>query len=320
MIPDDIKLSYLQLEETNDHSIVIITGIDIRHERFALRILQEFGGLVKAWYICDPTTPFRTIVKTESIKPSYNRKTFTEVWRIYKNKVLPYIKREGLLHSISRAYKEFLKRTLNKPVKDLDSEVSSAIFQMEINEMRKLTKTNPIRIHPTEINTEYFINKIGEIDPYFLLTLGGPLYKKDLLESIKGICINQHAGHSPEYKGSYTTYWPIYHRNLNMLASTVHILNTGADNGPILRRSLPNIIKSDDLKAMFNRVVALGTEMMIEVVQDIINDKKVKVFYQNQNIGKTYLSKEYTNRISNRTRKDVKKNWIREELESFKEW
>ncbi len=167
-----------------------------------------------------------------------------------------------------------------------------ALFGQEVADLESSVLCQPVKIHPADVNSPAFVHEIERLSPYFLLTLGGPLYKKSLLDAVRGIAINQHAGHSPELRGSNTTEWALYHRNLDHVSATVHLTTSGADAGPILRRSNPCLFPSDDVNTVFARVVALGTELMIESVQEIIADKNVIIFPQPLRTGKTYLSKQ----------------------------
>ena len=186
--------------------------------------------------------------------------------------------------------------------------------------MKRFSIIKPIKINPKDVNETSFINEIKKLDPYFFLTLGGPLYKKSLLETISGVAINQHAGHSPKLKGSHTTEWALYHRSLNYVSNTVHITTTGADAGPILRRSNPCILLNDDINTIFVRVVALGTELMIEVVKEIIKNKNVRVFIQPRTVGRTYLGKEFKPYILRSLIRDFKANWLKDELNKLRDF
>src|SRR5689334_21943455 len=58
MIPVDLPSKILTLPETDRHTIVLITGSSGSHlayERFALRMQQEFGSDVVAWFQHCPT-------------------------------------------------------------------------------------------------------------------------------------------------------------------------------------------------------------------------------------------------------------------------
>ena len=53
MIPNELEGIPANFPATDDYSIVIITGKSIRSQHFALRVIEEFGDLVKCWYECD---------------------------------------------------------------------------------------------------------------------------------------------------------------------------------------------------------------------------------------------------------------------------
>jgi len=188
------------------------------------------------------------------------------------------------------------------------------LFFNEIEDLKPYAKVKPRIINPLDIHDEAILDEIRRLDPYFILTLGGPLYKKQLLELARGLAINQHAGHSPDMKGSRTTEWALFHRNIRYVSNTIHILSTGADDGPILRRSNPCMFRDDTINTIFLRVVALGTELMIEVVQDIILNKKVTIYRQPRMTGRTYLGRDFSTHIMRSLVRDFKSGWLNDEL------
>jgi len=194
------------------------------------------------------------------------------------------------------------------------------LFKKEIEELEAFSTIKPKKINPLDVHSEEFVNEVKKINPYFFLTLGGPLYTKPLLQAARGIAINQHAGHSPILKGSSTTEWALYHRNIKYVSSTVHITTSGADAGPILRRSNPCMFPNDSYEKIFSRVVALGTELMIEVVHDIIKDKRLVIFKQPREMGRTYLQKEFNHNIRNAIVKDFKAGWLSKELSKLRQF
>ncbi len=194
-----------------------------------------------------------------------------------------------------------------------------ALLGQEVAELEHFAVRAPIKVHPTDVNSPTFVQEIETLSPYFFLTLGGPLYKKPLLDAVRGVAINQHAGHSPELRGSNTTQWALYYRNLDHVSATVHITTSGADAGPILRRSNPCLFPTDDVNTIFARVVTLGTELMIESVQEIIADKTVMTFPQTPRTGKTYLSKQFPDIIEPIMR-DFRNGWLQKALEQQRQF
>src|SRR5690606_697931 len=104
----------------------------------------------------------------------------------------------------------------------------------------------------------------------FLLTLGGPIIGRRALAAVRGVAINQHAGWSPDLRGSGTIERALFHRRLDWVGSTVHVMSTAVDAGPILRRAHATLHADCTPAECFLRVVSLGTELMLEVVDEAI--------------------------------------------------
>lgn len=280
MLPLELEKRIINLPETDNHSIVMITSNDLRHKRFAYRLQKEFGDLILVWYELSHDVP----AKYAPAKPAAPKQVSKPV--------------KPIIEKLKESYRQ--------------SQIK--LFAEEIEDLKAYSKLEPVKISWQDVHSEYFIDEIKKYNPYFFLTLGGPLYKKPLLDSIRGVTINQHAGHFPDFKGTNTTEWALYHRNLRCVSSTIHIITTGADAGPIFRRSNPCIFHKDHFTTVFTRIVALGTELMIEVVQDVIKDKKVVVFDQSQTVGRTYLDKHFDEKIITALTRDFDNNWLEDEL------
>ena len=136
-----------------------------------------------------------------------------------------------------------------------------------------------------------------------------------VINSVNGLALNQHAGHSPNYRGSRTIEWALYHRDIKSLSNTVHLTTTSADSGPILRRSNICIHPDDKPQKLFFKSVALGTELMIEVINEIIDKDNILVFDQPKSIGTTYLGRELTKDILISIIKDFKNGWLKNAVE-----
>lgn len=304
MYPLELAPETLPLPETDDHSIVLVTGNGLRHKRFAYRIQQAFGEQVVGWFELDAGV---------STAAGGGNTTADRGQRERRGRLTGL--RRGNLGARVRARlharnteKQLRKYYAAQQQADLD------IFGAAIDSLKQFALTPPIRIHPTEVATTAFLARLETLNPYFFLTLGGPLYKKPVLDTVRGVAINQHAGHSPLLRGSNTTQWALYHRQLDHVSATVHITTTGADAGPILRRSSPCLFPTDSVNHVFARVVALGTELMIESVREIIADKGVTVFPQPPGSGRTYLSQEL-GAILPAIQRDFAAGWLPAELQ-----
>lgn len=324
MFPDDLEMSSITLPEVKETPIVIITGNRPRHKRFALRLQQEFGALVSKWYELDsgvePRFSAGTGVEMSETKPAGNTLSMIRWWQdrftiANRMGLLPAAK--TLLQKTTRVLRKRLQSRLSQTGTD---KLEQHFFDDELQMISKFSVLDPTRIHPYDVGKDGFVDELKRVAPFLILTLGGPLYKGSVISSASGLAINQHAGHSPDFKGSRTVEWALYHRQLDKVASTVHIMNTGADAGPILRRSQPCLFPNDDPYTVFLRVVALGTELMIEVVKDILTKGKITVFNQPNNSGRTYLNSEYTLEIDGFVRRDFRNGWLGYELERVRNY
>ena len=126
--------------------------------------------------------------------------------------------------------------------------------------------------------------------------------------------MNQHDGWCPEYRGSYTVVWALYHRDLSKIAKTVHILTNGMDAGPILRRSIACLAVDDTPEACFARSVALGTELMCETVRELMQTKKARIFRQPQFAGYTYIGSQLTEDVKDDIKRDLRRGLIQRDI------
>ena len=305
MLPTELEAEILNLPDTDNHTIVLVTSNSLRHKRFAYRMQQEFGDLVVAWYeFSNESSPNSKIHSTPKNNSFGSR----------IQKIQEYLNAHGIKGTAKKVISVATEK-LNPFKGEHDAlEEESLFLKEEVDFLKKYQKLDPVQISSSSVHSSKFIEEIKELDPYFFLTLGGPLYKKPILDSIRGAAINQHAGHSPTYKGSNTIMWALYHRSLQHVSSTVHLTTTGADAGQILRRSSPCIFPNDSAYTIFLRTVSLGTELMIESVQEIIENKELTVFKQPTRSGKTYLNREFDPRVAKAIARDFKANWLQNEL------
>lgn len=283
---------------------MLATGSEPRHVRFALRLQQEFGNDVVAWY------------RTSSSAKSSGGKDGTK----------PAAASAASPNFLSRA-KGLAKRIVAAPPAELAANARPArsmgadapsIFVTEVEQLQQYRLIEPTDLPPQDVNA-FLVSELTRLKPFFFLTLGGGLYSGDVLRCVRGIAINQHAGHSPEYKGNQTTFQALYHRDLSCVASTVHVTTTGADAGPMLRRSQPCLAVQDTPYAVAERVVALGTELMIECVHEIRDTGSILAFDQPPT-GTTYLSRDFNDFVRERVTADFSSGWLPGALKQRQLW
>ncbi len=313
MYPTELDHSEVFLPDSSDKSIVLINFNTLRHERFAYRMKETFGDRVVAWYRLDKsyTRRYNQLTTGRKDKNMSRKAKLLALARTARR----LSRGRGKIAAAQSVYRIARQKLDWRRFGNEVNRAEQRMFEPELDRLRKTVELNPIDIHPADVGTSEFISEIRAISPYFFLSLDGPLYKKELLESVRGLAVNQHAGHSPKYKGAHTTEWALYHRDLPCISSTVHITTTGADAGPILRRSSPCIFPDDTPASIFLRVVALGTELMIEVIKDMIATDSAMTFSQSPSTdGMTYLDKNMSPHVLRSIYRDFRNGWLEDEL------
>ena len=319
MKPIDLQESVLNLPNHSNYKIIILTPDGIRHKRFALRVQKAFPQLVVAWYEISNDVAARYIHKEEK-KIKHKNFKFLKIKKIIiflLKKFYIIIKNPKIISEAFRQAKWYLiKRAYYKNAIQIEEKT----FGYELELIKKYSVVEKQKINSMDINTDDFSEILKKYNAYFLITLGGPIIKNKIIKSVNGLALNQHAGHSPEYKGSKTIEWALYNRDLRYLSNTVHLTTTAADGGPIIRRSNICIHPDDKPQKIFLKSVALGTELMIESISDIINNENISVFNQPKITGRTYLGKEFTDDILASIVHDFKLKWLKNALKRQKNW
>lgn len=278
MLPHDLKSSVKHLPVVDNPTIVIFTGTELRHDRFALKIINQFGSQVVGWYRINNKP---NVEKQSNLFPSADV-LLRKVKRLVRLSRHP----KELLKNIAQRATRLNRVTKRQTLADLEKEM----FSNEIIRLQANSKVAPIDI--IDPNAAEIVEKIQSLAPYFILTLGGAKYSNDLIDCATGIALNQHDGWCPDYKGSNTIEWTLFNRDYSRIGSTVHVLTSGMDAGPILRRSTACLVGDDNRHTCFLRSVALGTDLMCEAVSAIIRNPEIEVFEQPYYQGRTYLRKQ----------------------------
>ena len=296
MIPVELVGRPIQLPEKDSCRIVIFTGTALRHDRFALRIQRDFGERVVGWFQVARASQ----LPLSGPKPSehYYRSLKELVENPRKLLRLPLEAGERILRALSR-----------RPSQEEEEE---RLFGDEVRSLRKTAHLQPVRV--SDPSAPAVVEAVEGLRPYLILTLGGAIYSERLLKAARGLALNQHDGWCPAYKGTHTVDWALFHRDIAHIGSTIHILTQGLDAGPIVRRSTACLVKGDTRESCFARVVALGTELMCEVVAEVIRADQLTVYDQPGGQGFTYLGAHRTEKILRAIDRDLGNGWLSSEL------
>lgn len=316
MLVHDLEAESLTLPDGDRRSVVFFSGDSLRHHRLGYLLQQRFPGLMKAWWVYAPKSSRRLQDK------------LTKAWRLVANsqtgKEALGLLREGDLSGLTQiAQRRLRKGDLSRLRRALTAyatpnnyaEVEREMFGAEVQTLRDRASMHPEYIESP--NKKAQVEKLAAIDPYLIVTFGGPLLSGRVLGKARGLAINQHAGWSPALKGASTTETAIYHRELAWVGNTVHVMDTHADSGAILRRSTAALHPDDDLAHCFFAVCAVGTKMMLEVVDAALHDEALTVFPQPRG-GRTVLNIDYTPAKRQAVARDIESGWLADALDIVK--
>lgn len=159
-----------------------------------------------------------------------------------------------------------------------------------------------------DINNPVYVEEIRRLKPDLIAVCGTSILKKDILVIPQQGLLNLHGGLAQRYRGLWTTEWAIYNKEPEYVGATVHYISTGVDDGDIIYQGRPTIVKDDNPKTLYVKVVKLGISMMNRAIMDIQKGRVKKVPLQSR--GELYLASMMTPAIRSKAWDNVKRGVI----------
>ena len=138
------------------------------------------------------------------------------------------------------------------------------------SKVKEFALENGIKVfQPTKIREDY--KEILDVNPDLIVTCAyGQIIPKEIIDLPKYGCINIHASLLPEYRGGA----PIHHAVIDgkdKTGITIMYMNEKMDEGDILYQKEIDILDSDNTSSMFDKLSALGSEMIKEFIPKLLN-------------------------------------------------
>ena len=134
-------------------------------------------------------------------------------------------------------------------------------------------------ISPVKVSVDY--EDIVNVKPDVIITCAyGQIVSKDILDIPKYGCINIHASLLPKYRGGA----PIHYALINgeeETGVTLMYMNEGMDTGDMLVSERIKIEDNDNIEILSDKLSVLGSMMIVNYLEDIINGKIVGVKQDN---------------------------------------
>lgn len=131
-------------------------------------------------------------------------------------------------------------------------------------------------LQPSNIKKDY--DKILELDPDIIITCAyGQIIPKEILSYPRLGCINVHASLLPKLRGGAPIHRAII-EGYKETGITIMYMDERMDTGDIIETRKIDILDSDDLESLQNKLSVLGKELLLDTLPSIISgtNKRIK--------------------------------------------
>jgi methionyl-tRNA formyltransferase len=167
-------------------------------------------------------------------------------------------------------------------------------LRADFNAVAEKPGTTYLDVKCGEINSEEFASRIRAIGPDIIAVLGSSVIRPNIISIPSVAMINLHSGLSPYYRGVWSHGWPIVHDEPECIGTTVHHVNAGIDTGDIIYQTRPALDDSDDLNTIFLKVIAEGTELVCDAIEQVRGAGGVVSHRQPRHGGRLYRTGDLT--------------------------
>lgn len=145
-------------------------------------------------------------------------------------------------------------------------------MKMMMTPVKECAITHNIPVfQPTSVKNGELDGVLSELSPEIIVVVAyGKILPKSVLDFPKYGCINLHGSLLPKYRGSA----PIQHAVLSgdeVSGVTTMLMDEGMDTGAMLLRREVKIEEDDTSESMFDKLSAVGAELLLETVNNIEN-------------------------------------------------
>ncbi len=137
--------------------------------------------------------------------------------------------------------------------------------EIRYSEVKKYALDHDIEVfQPEKIRTDY--QRIIDANPDVIITCAyGQIIPKELLEFPKYKCINIHASLLPKLRGGAPIHWSIINGD-SKTGITIMYMNEKMDEGDILYQEEVEILDTDNVETLHDKLSNLGSKMIIDFI------------------------------------------------------
>lgn len=258
--------------------ILILTGADLRHVRFAMRLEAEFGRSIVGWL---QVRVGRPRVAYHSSSPT---NAFTRIFQF-----------------------ALLKRMVRRRARRL---TERKLFAHEVKKLELKCKLKPTVVESFEgVDVEY---NVAELRPNLILVFGPRLSRSKLMVPDGVLAIRQCDNLDIEDESDDVAR-ALYHRDIARVTSAVRIMTENGLAEPILQSSSVCLSEDDDLEMCYGRATVLGTELLCDTVNKLIETRIVRTFVDDL-LASPCSATSVTESMRNEIRRDLGRGLLKREI------
>lgn len=121
------------------------------------------------------------------------------------------------------------------------------------------------------MNSDQSAELIRSLEPDLAIVMGTRLLKPKVFKIPKQGTINLHCGILPEYRGQDSTFWALYHKDLQKIGATLHYIDEGIDTGNIVERCYVQYELGDNDLSLYYKNLYRCVEVLIRVISQMEN-------------------------------------------------
>ena len=154
--------------------------------------------------------------------------------------------------------------------------------EKSITPIKKLAQENNIKVfQPEKIRKEY--QEIIDLQPDLIVTCAyGQIIPEVILNCPRLGCINVHASLLPKLRGGS----PLHHALIDgydKTGVTIMYMDKGMDTGDIITQQEIDILKTDNVGTIHDKLSVLGSDLLLKTLPSIINGTNSRIKQDNSN-------------------------------------
>ena len=159
-------------------------------------------------------------------------------------------------------------------------------------------------IQPIKIREDY--EEILSLEPDIIITCAyGQIIPKAILDYPRLGCINVHASLLPKYRGGAPIHWSIINGD-DKTGITIMYMDVGMDTGDIISQESIDILDSDNLESVHDKLSILGRDLLLETLPSIIDGTNNRIKQDESLVEYAYnINREEEHIDFNKTSREV---------------